>query len=160
MGAFDVDRVADLQRGRQFNDPHLEVIVIMGNCRKIKIVSSNDSKLKRTLKIVVSTEIDVHIELEGLVDFEAQLRKLTKKHDKLNYREKTMKLKIENKKYLERVPVLVQEKDIEKFNEAELLGWRVFHVTPKDLENGSADLLMKRIVAELVTNETDELPSA
>lgn len=37
-------------------------------------------------------------------------------------------------------------KDMEKMNEALLLGWRVFHVTPADVSSGKADLLMVRIM--------------
>jgi len=41
-------------------------------------------------------------------------------------------------------------KDMEKMNEADLLGWHVFHVTPRDIENGNADQLMNRILLAFV----------
>jgi hypothetical protein len=41
-------------------------------------------------------------------------------------------------------------KDIDKFNEALILGWRVLHVTPKMVENGQADSLLNRAILELV----------
>jgi very-short-patch-repair endonuclease len=41
-------------------------------------------------------------------------------------------------------------KDMEKFNYATLQGWRVFHITPDDFRNGHADLLMEKILSELL----------
>ncbi len=41
-------------------------------------------------------------------------------------------------------------KDMEKFNEASLLGWYVFHITPKDVETGKASELMSRILKEII----------
>lgn len=41
-------------------------------------------------------------------------------------------------------------KDMEKMNEALLLGWRVFHITPRDVENGKAGELMDRICTEII----------
>jgi hypothetical protein len=35
-------------------------------------------------------------------------------------------------------------KDMEKYNEAQLLGWRVFRVTPEQLRRGEATLLIAR----------------
>jgi len=43
-------------------------------------------------------------------------------------------------------------KDMEKFNEAALMGWLVFHVTPKDVENGKASELMSRILKIINTS--------
>jgi len=36
-------------------------------------------------------------------------------------------------------------KDMEKFNEAGLLGWRIFRVTPQQVKNGQAIVLLERI---------------
>lgn len=41
-------------------------------------------------------------------------------------------------------------KDMEKFNEASLLGWHVFHVTPKDVESGKASELMSRVLKNII----------
>src|SRR3970040_1770915 len=36
-------------------------------------------------------------------------------------------------------------KDMEKYNEAGLLGWRIFRVTPQQVKNGQAIVLLERI---------------
>lgn len=40
--------------------------------------------------------------------------------------------------------------DLEKYNEAELMGWHVFHVTHAMVQNGQADLLITRILNEMI----------
>ena len=38
------------------------------------------------------------------------------------------------------------EKDMEKFNEAGRLGWRIFRFTPKQIRNGEAQMFMKSVI--------------
>uniref|UniRef100_A0A6A7G606 Valine--tRNA ligase n=1 Tax=Hirondellea gigas TaxID=1518452 RepID=A0A6A7G606_9CRUS len=91
-------------------------IATMSNCEQIILLqNANDPRLRDCLKTVVDAEIEVHIVLKGLVDFQAQLKKLAKQHSKIEGSIKSLKAKLDNPKYLEKVPVSVQEADREKY---------------------------------------------
>ena len=45
-------------------------------------------------------------------------------------------------------------KDMEKFNEAGLLGWRIFRVTPQQVKNGQAIVLLERIFEKRIDAKT------
>lgn len=47
-------------------------------------------------------------------------------------------------------------KDMEKYNEAGLLGWKIFRVTPQQVKNGQAIMLLERIFNKRIDNKTDK----
>lgn len=52
------------------------------------------------------------------------------------------------------------EGDVEKYNEATLLGWKLIRVTPKMVRNGKAIEYIKRVINDKRENKRMENPKA
>jgi hypothetical protein len=51
-------------------------------------------------------------------------------------------------------------RDMEKYNEAGLLGWRIFRVTPQQVKNGQAIVLLERIFEKRIDGKAQKWSKA
>ena len=62
--------------------------------------------------------IEVHVPLEGVIDFEKEKAKLSKEKEKLDSFAKSIEAKLKNKKFIENAPAEVIETEKEKLQNA------------------------------------------
>eukprot|EP01083_Nonionella_stella_P024627 67898_1 len=86
----------------------------MSSCAVVEVVDGEDARLKECIHTVVDAQIGVYMQVKGLVDFSAQLTKLSKQHKKLESMVNGLKKKTSNEKYLAKTPARIQEQDKEK----------------------------------------------
>merc|ERR1711997_430267 len=80
----------------------------LSNSTSIKQTDSSNKELPQCAKCVMNAETSIYIEISGLVNVEAEMKKLTKKIGKLEKDVKRLHSKINNPKYIEKVTQEVQ----------------------------------------------------
>ena len=94
-------------------------IATLCRCSSIKMIGPNDVVPTGTAMTVVNVHTSLHVVLSGLINFEAEIQKQTKKKDKLNDALETLRKKMAIPGWKEKSPVEILQQTHEKVAETE-----------------------------------------
>lgn len=100
-------------------EPYKGYIATMAYATEVTLLSDrSDERLKKCLNTVVSSKIEVFFVMTGLIDFDLQLNKLEKELKKAQPSSDKLKKKLENPKYLAKVPEEILKADKVKYEDS------------------------------------------
>ena len=91
------------------------IIKSLGNIENISF--SNDSKKPKKSATVVTNQMEIFIPLEGLIDFEIEISRLSKRLNELDKHVASIKHKLTNKKFIDRAPKEVVSHEKQKLDD-------------------------------------------
>ena len=91
------------------------IIKSLGNIENITF--SNDSKKPKKSATVVTNQMEIFIPLEGLIDFEIEISRLSKRLNELDKHVASIKHKLTNKKFIDRAPKEVVSHEKQKLDD-------------------------------------------
>ncbi len=97
-------------------DAHETLICSLGRIESISFYTASDKRTESAIALV--DDLEIHIPLAGLIDKEAELKRLDKEIDRLNKEVDRLSAKLDNKGFTDKAPTQVVEQERQKLSDA------------------------------------------
>jgi valyl-tRNA synthetase len=111
--------LAHSKKAYDFLNSQKKAIATLVGIKTLDIMSKEDLRPKGAATVILE-DIEIFIPLEGFVDIEEELRKLTKEEDKLTKELIKTEAKIKNENFLSRAPQEIVQKEFDKINKFQI----------------------------------------
>jgi len=111
--------LAHSKKAYDFLNSQKKAIATLVGIKTLDLMSKEDLRPKGAATVILE-DIEIFIPLEGFVDIEEELRKLTKEEDKLTKELIKTEAKIKNENFLSRAPQEIVQKEFDKINKFQL----------------------------------------